>query len=308
MSSSLVAFVRVVTSARSPRATQVRSSSTRSATWPFRGRTSISGSTSPVGRMICSTTPFEIFRSNGPGVAETKTSSGTRARNSGNFRGRLSRQEGSRQPNSTRLSLRLRSPLYIPWSWGTVTWDSSRNAEEVLREEIEQRVRRLAGTATGEVPGVVLDAGAVAGLPDHLEIVLGPALEPLGLHDLLGLLELGDAALLLRVDLLEDPLEPLVDGEEVRGGEDEQVRRPHGPRRGSSCRAPRCSRRCSPRARSGGGSRPSRPGRGSRRGPRNRPRLSSMSFRWYFIRTSWSMSSLRLDRLALVELARTLAR
>jgi hypothetical protein len=34
-----------------------------------------------VGRMICSTIPIECLRSNGPGVAETKTTCGTRARN-----------------------------------------------------------------------------------------------------------------------------------------------------------------------------------------------------------------------------------
>ena len=52
-------------------------------------------------------------------------------------------------------------------------------------KEVEQRVRGLARLAAGEVPGVVLDPRAVAGLADHLEVVVDPALEPLGLDDLL---------------------------------------------------------------------------------------------------------------------------
>ena len=49
----------------------------------------------------------------------------TRASNSSKVRGRLSRAEGSRNPYSTRVSFRERSPWYIPLSWGTVMWDSS---------------------------------------------------------------------------------------------------------------------------------------------------------------------------------------
>ncbi len=33
--------------------------------------------------------------------------------------------DGSRKPNSTSVRLRDISPSYIPWSWGTVTCDSS---------------------------------------------------------------------------------------------------------------------------------------------------------------------------------------
>ena len=48
-----------------------------------------------------------------------------RAQNSSILSGRLSSAEGSRKPCSTSVSLRARSPLYMPCSWGTVTWLSS---------------------------------------------------------------------------------------------------------------------------------------------------------------------------------------
>ena len=49
-----------------------RSPSSRSSTWPWTGRISISGSIRPVGRMTCSTTRPCVFSSSyAPGVAET---------------------------------------------------------------------------------------------------------------------------------------------------------------------------------------------------------------------------------------------
>ena len=52
-------FVIVVTSVRSPAATRSLISASRSSICPSTGRTSILGSSKPVGRMICSTTPSE---------------------------------------------------------------------------------------------------------------------------------------------------------------------------------------------------------------------------------------------------------
>ena len=54
--SSDIRFVRVVTRTRSPLSTRCLISPTKSSTCPLVGRTSTSGSTNPVGRMICSTT------------------------------------------------------------------------------------------------------------------------------------------------------------------------------------------------------------------------------------------------------------
>ena len=58
--------------------------------------------------------------------------------------GRLSSAEGSRKPYSTSVSLRARSPRYIAPICGTVTWLSSSDQQEVLREVVEERVGRLA--------------------------------------------------------------------------------------------------------------------------------------------------------------------
>ena len=45
--------------------------------------------------------------------------------NSSNFRGRLSKADGSRNPYRMSFSLRDRSPRYIPFSCGMVAWLSS---------------------------------------------------------------------------------------------------------------------------------------------------------------------------------------
>jgi len=123
--SSAIRFVSVVTRVRSPLATCALISPMRSSTCPRAGRTSTWGSTSPVGRTICSTTCALTPSSYGPGVAETNTIWGTSASNSSNVSGRLSYADGSRNPKSTRFFLRARSPSCIPRTWGTVTCDSS---------------------------------------------------------------------------------------------------------------------------------------------------------------------------------------
>ena len=68
---------------------------------------------------------FERESSNGPGVADTKTSCFTFPRNSSKRSGRLSSAEGSRKPKSMSVCLRERSPSYMPPSCGTVWCDSS---------------------------------------------------------------------------------------------------------------------------------------------------------------------------------------
>ena len=61
----------------------------------------------------------------GPGVAETKIICGASASHSSKRSGRLSSADGRRKPYSTSVSLRERSPLYMPPICGTVTWLSS---------------------------------------------------------------------------------------------------------------------------------------------------------------------------------------
>ena len=122
---SAMRFVKVVTRVRKPFAACLRISPNRSSIWPSTGRTSTSGSTRPVGRMICSATRLARFNSYSAGVAETQSIWGILASNSGNFKGRLSKAEGMRKPYSTKLVFRAKSPRYMAPTWGKVTWDSS---------------------------------------------------------------------------------------------------------------------------------------------------------------------------------------
>src|SRR5208283_3085744 len=98
--------------------------------------------------------------------------------------------------------------------------------EEVVREEVEERVRGLPRATSGEVAGVVLDPRAVAGLPDHLEVVVDPSFEALGLDDPLLVLELLHPFVPFLLDLAQDPAETLVHGEEVGCREDRELREP----------------------------------------------------------------------------------
>ena len=61
---------------------------------PSEGRTSISGSTRPVGLITCSATRLDLESSSSRGVAETQTTSSSMPRNSSYLRGRLSRALG----------------------------------------------------------------------------------------------------------------------------------------------------------------------------------------------------------------------
>ena len=56
--------------------------------------------------------------------------------------------------------------------------------QEVVREVVQQRVRRRAGPAAVQVPRVVLDAVAVADLAHHLDVVARALLQPLRLQEL----------------------------------------------------------------------------------------------------------------------------
>ena len=92
------------------------------------------------------------------GVAETKIVRGARRSHSSNFSGRLSSADGRRKPNSTSVSLRERSPLYIAPSCGIGHVRFVDHQQRVGRQVVEQRRRRLARRAPGQVPRVVLDA------------------------------------------------------------------------------------------------------------------------------------------------------
>ena len=115
-----------MTSTRSPFLAHSLHSANRSSTWVSTERTMHGGSIRPVGRTTCSTnTPPVASNSQGPGVAETKIVCGRMCSHSSNLSGRLSTHEGRRNPKSASVDLRLKSPLYMPPNWGTVTWLSS---------------------------------------------------------------------------------------------------------------------------------------------------------------------------------------
>ena len=89
--------------------------------------------------------------------------------------------------------------------------------QAVLREEVEQRVGRLARLAAGEVPRIILDARAVADLQEHLHVVARPGRQPLGFEQLALLLELLEPLFQLLADVLDGPLDPLLGQDEVLG-------------------------------------------------------------------------------------------
>ena len=95
--------------------------------------------------------------------------------------------------------------------------------QEVLREVVEQRERRLAVGAAVDVHRVVLDAVAVADLLHHLEVVLRAHPQPLRLEQLALRLEPGEALLQLGLDAHDRPAHPLVAGDVVGGGEDHDL-------------------------------------------------------------------------------------
>ena len=97
------------------------------------------------------------------------------------------------------------------------------DGEEVLGEEVEQGVGRLPRLPAVEVAAVVLDAVDHAHLGQHLQVVLGPQPEALGLQQLVLLLEDGQPLPQLDLDGLDGPPGRLVPGHVVGGGEDDQL-------------------------------------------------------------------------------------
>ncbi len=75
--------------------------------------------------------------------------------------------------------------------------------DRVLGDVLEQGRRRLAGCPAGQVARIVLDARAGAGGHDHLEVGHGALLDPLGLEQLAGVAEEGEALGQLLLDALD---------------------------------------------------------------------------------------------------------
>ena len=197
-------LVSTVTSTRCAFFAQSLHSAIRSSTCFSTGRMITVGSISPVGRITCSMKmPCVRSISHGPGVALTNVVCGRSASHSSNFSGRLSIAEGRRKPNSASTLLRLKSPRNMPPICGTVTWLSSTDQQRVLGEVLEQRGRRLARLAAGEVARIVLDAGAGAGRLHHLDVEDGALLQPLRLEQAAGAVELVEPLLEVGLYLLD---------------------------------------------------------------------------------------------------------
>ena len=77
------------------------------------------------------------------------------------------------------------------------------DAQQVVGEVVEQRVRRLVPLPTVEVHRVVLDAGADSDLAQHLEVVGGAHAQPLRFEQLAVLLELRQPLDQLGLDALD---------------------------------------------------------------------------------------------------------
>ena len=196
----------------------------RSSIWPLVGLTTISGSTRPVGRTICSTTWSECSQLVGPGrgrqehdladavheLLEPQRPVVGRRRQPepvldqrapcGSGRPRTGRGAGARSGGSRRAP---------PGSRRGSSRAACRAARPAPRPSIGRRV--------------VLDAVAVADLGHHLEVVLGAHAQPLGLEQLALLLELGQPLLELGLDAHDGRAHALLAGHVVGGREDDEL-------------------------------------------------------------------------------------
>ena len=148
----------------------------------------------PVGRMTCSTTrprpsPARTGRASRTcnDLPEPELSNSSKVK-AADCRG----PRGDRKPNSTRVPLRDADHRgTCPAPEGRETCALVDHDQRVLRQVVDQRRRRAhPGRASGQVARVVLDAVAVTGLAEHLEVEHVRWFEPLGLEQLAARLEL----------------------------------------------------------------------------------------------------------------------
>ena len=162
--------------------------SRRSSICPVVGRMSTSGSTRPVGRMTCSTTLALCSSSHGPGVADSRMVWPVALDELLEAERPVVDGRGEPEPVVDQGLLAGPVPGVLAAELGDGHVALVEDHQEVLGEEVEQGERRLARGPAVEVAAVVLDPAAHAGLGEHLEVVLGPHPEPLGLEQLAGVL------------------------------------------------------------------------------------------------------------------------
>ncbi len=178
-------LVRVVTSTRSFFFTRSWISPERSSTCPETGRTSTSGSMQPRrANELLDDDALRLARARTRPASPTRRSRWrTWSSNSSNLSGPV--VERARQAEAVldeRLFARAVAAVHrLQLRHGLVRLVD--DDEEVLREVVDERRRRLARLATREVARVVLDAVAEAHLLHHLEVVQRALLEPLLLEE-----------------------------------------------------------------------------------------------------------------------------
>ena len=151
------------------------------------GRMITVGSIRPVGRTTCSTKlPCVRSISYGPAWPRRRSSAARSASNSSNFSGRLSSADGRRKPYSTSVSLARAVAAVHAAELRDRDVALVDDQQRVLGQVVDQRRRRLARLAAGEVARVVLDALAEADALHHLEVEARALLEPLRLDQLAG--------------------------------------------------------------------------------------------------------------------------
>ena len=94
------------------------------------------------------------------------------------------------------------------------------DSDEVVRKEIQQTKRTGAGTATVEIPRIVLNARTIAQLPHHLNVVVHPVLQPLGLEPLPHLTEILRLTEHIVLNLHDGSIHLVLRGDEDVGRED----------------------------------------------------------------------------------------
>ena len=160
MRSSAIFFVSVVTRTRWSRSSRARISATRSSIWPFVGCTMTSGSTSPVGRTICSTTCVDTSSSYGLGVADMNTTWFDLLDELVEPQRPVVHRRRQPEPVLDQRLLAGAVALVLAVELRHRDVRLVEHDEVVVGEVVEQRVRHLARRAAVEVARVVLDARA----------------------------------------------------------------------------------------------------------------------------------------------------
>ena len=164
-------LVSVVTSTRSLRSARTRISSSRSSTCPFTGRTSICGSTRPVGRITCSTTtPPDLRQLVRPGRrGNVDDLIGAMLELLEIQRAVVERRGHAEAVVHERLLARAVAVIHAAQLRnGLVRFVDEQQI--ILRNVIEQRGRRFAGQAAGHVPRIIFDAVAIADGAHHFDV------------------------------------------------------------------------------------------------------------------------------------------